>query len=311
MKKLKGIQIWRCLSLAWLLFLSVAYYWPSDALYAITIWPPFVWAGLAFVLSFAGLRRHRSRSQIFLLVSWIVFWIGFGEEKHFALNRISVVKEVQWKVITLNCAGGSFEAAEEAFELTPDILFLQESPSRPELEKLAARYYKTGYQVLWGVDASIIVKAGSLRSIVEDMAHTTAVYQTQDGESVILCSLRLSPPVFRLDYWNPDCWRAYAVNRELHRKELADINYSVWSQTDTFDVIVAGDFNWTPDSEMRKILLDLSPISNGSGYTAVNEFPLARIDQIWASSRFRAKSKAIRTKNSDHRMVVCEIARFR
>lgn len=284
MKKRKGITIWRCLSFVWLLFLSAAYFWPTDALYAITIWPPFVWANLAMVLTLAGVRRFRTRSQGLLLFAWIAFWIGFGEDKWWLMDRVISVKNPTWKVVTLNCAGGFPEAAEEAFQLEPDIIFLQESPSKKDIDELAQQYFRDGYDIAWGVDASIIVRRGSLRVIEKTIAFTTVAYQPPDGDPLVLCSLRLSPPVFRLDYWSADCWQAYASNRQMHRRELTEVSKSVLSQTDTFDAIVAGDFYWTPDSEMQRIFFhELSPISRGSGYSAVNEFPLARIDQVWAS----------------------------
>ncbi|MBC8063864.1 MAG: hypothetical protein H7Y17_03475, partial [Chlorobia bacterium] len=163
MKASRGLLVWRCLSLAWVLFLSVVYFWPSDILYAVTIWPPFVWAGLGVLLALVGIRRHRSKPQIYLIAAWIVFWLGFGDEKRWLIDRVGSVPEAHLVVVSLNCAGGSIEAAAEAFKVNPDIILFQESPSEKELRKLAEKYFGKDYGIVAGVDASIIVKGGALR----------------------------------------------------------------------------------------------------------------------------------------------------
>jgi len=47
----------------------------------------------------------------------------------------------------------------------------------------------------------------------------------------------------------------------------------------------------------------------GWGGTHLNELPILRIDQVWLSGEWRALSvTAHRTRNSDHRVVVCDIS---
>ena len=44
------------------------------------------------------------------------------------------------------------------------------------------------------------------------------------------------------------------------------------------------------------------------GNTIINDFPVSRIDQVWVSGEFDSKVVvAHRTRNSDHRMVVCDL----
>lgn len=305
MKKLKGITIWRCLSLTWLLFLSAAYFWPTDALYAITIWPPFVWAGLAFVLSLAGFRRHRTRAQWLLLFAWFSFWTGFGEEKLWIPSRaFEFYDSESHKFVTLNCAGGSVEAAQEALDRNPAILLLQESPSRKELEKLA----DSGYSLISGPDASIMVDGKGRLDAIELPRGTSnfvaGVARLYNQEPILVVSLRLQPPIFRLDYWSPDCWQAYTENRERRRAEFAEIMRFIKPHAEKVKwVVIGGDFNTPPDSGTFAPLSGwLTDASRDSGYTATNEFPMARIDQIWTNI-YCFSSRAYQTKNSDHRLV--------
>jgi hypothetical protein len=158
-----------------------------------------------------------------------------------------------------------------------------------------------------GVDATIVSRLGKLTPGYKSSAWTAALVNRPLPNLVVL-SLRLSPPVFRLDYWNPECWRAYAENRRVHREELADISSWISGPITPPFAIVAGDFNWTPDREIGRLLGGrFHPLSKGSGYTAVNDYPMARIDQIWVTEEFWGTSEAITTRYSDHRMVVGKI----
>lgn len=305
MNKLKGIKVWRCLSLLWLLFLSAAYFWPTDVLYAITIWPPFVWAGLAFVLSMAGLRSHRSRTQLVLLASWIAFWIVFGEEWKWVPARFASPPANAFEVISLNCAGGSVHAAREGLSSRPKIALLQESPSIKELEKLVKEVYGDSGEVVAGPDASIIVD-GSLTPINLNFRQSNfiaALAEPTGLPPVLIVSLRLQPPIFRLDYWNPDCWKSYAENRRLRREELIEVTEYLKDLAPE-RVIIGGDFNTPPDTGVFKPFDGwVSPATSNSGYSAVNEFPMARIDQVWAKGFSAHYSRAERTTHSDHRIV--------
>ncbi len=299
----KALKLWRGLSLLWLVNLTLAYSFPSDTLYAITIWPPFVWAGFAFVLSLAGIRKHRTRGQLLILFAWLAFWIVMGEERKWLPARASEFYSSEaFRVVTLNCAGGSIEAAQEAFRREPWVLLLQESPSRKELERIKP----AGWSLLSGPDTSILVE-GTLQPIpLPKGTHNfvAGIAQLPGQEPLLLVSLRLQPPIFRLDYWSPGCWRAYAENRRSRRAELQEIARFLQPYTkQTKWVMVGGDYNTPPDTGIFAPYQGwLHEDTDSSGYTATNEFPMARIDQVWSSTG-AIHARAFRTQNSDHRLV--------
>jgi endonuclease/exonuclease/phosphatase (EEP) superfamily protein YafD len=69
-------------------------------------------------------------------------------------------------------------------------------------------------------------------------------------------------------------------------------------------LIIGGDFNTPPDRGTFAPLAEFADqASVDSGYTAINEFPMARIDQVWSRGIRSVRSRAIRTVNSDHRKV--------
>ena len=55
------------------------------------------------------------------------------------------------------------EAATETAALSPDIVLLQESPSRAGVESLARTLNGKGTGALWGIDGSVVVR-GTIRS---------------------------------------------------------------------------------------------------------------------------------------------------
>ena len=78
-------------------------------------------------------------------------------------------------------------------------------------------------------------------------------------------------------------------------------------------LIVGGDFNAPPRdaalTPLRPRLFDtFTEAGRGWGNTGTNDYPLFRVDQIWASRGFKAESvTAHKTIHSDHRMVVCDL----
>jgi len=111
---------------------------------------------------------------------------------------------------------------------------------------------------------------------------------------------------------DPECWTAYADNKAGRRKELAAIARFVALESKGGRVILGGDFNIPPDRTVTRVL---DPIcrdvfleaGRGWGATAVNDYPMVRIDQIWASSHFKAVNfYSKKTRSSDHQMTVAE-----
>lgn len=253
----------------------------------------------------AGLRRHRTRSQLLLLGAWLVFWIVFGEERKWIPARLTSPPDHAFEVISLNCAGGSIDAAREGLASRPKIALLQESPSSIELEKLVKEIYGDSGEVIAGPDASIVVD-GTLTPINLNFRQNNfiaALAEPTGLPPVLIVSLRLQPPIFRLDYWNPDCWKSYAENRRLRREEFIEITEYLKDLAPE-RVIIGGDFNTPPDTGVFEPFDGwVSAATSNSGYSAVNEFPMARIDQVWTKGFSALTSRAERTSNSDHRIV--------
>lgn len=305
-------------SMALCLFLTAVYADRSDALYAITIWPAFVWIIPGALTLFYRRPNRRSWSAWAPVAVWLAFVLTFSEEPWMVLRGLLPTPSRPTsgiRVITLNCASSEQSAAEVAV-WKPDIILFQESPSEEDLVALARKWYGRSGSVLSGPDCSIVAN-GKLDELGKSRYENNRVVArwTHLGLApVTVVSLRMDPPAFRLDYFNPDCWTDYAKDRHDRRFELAEI----WKQTKTIagsdPIILGGDCNTPPDpgtfAPISGSLRDAFAVA-GRGWpgTAHNTYAFARIDQIWVSGQIRpvcAWTK--KTVYSDHRMVVVDLA---
>src|SRR5262245_56640166 len=122
-----------------------------DACAAVTIFPAWVWAFPGVVLATLGIRPKRMRAAALVGLCWLLYLVFLTEEPaSLARGALrSPLHEVGWgpprasetvlaggdtlRVVSLNCAGGSLDAAREVGRYQPDVVLLQESPSRREV----------------------------------------------------------------------------------------------------------------------------------------------------------------------------------
>jgi endonuclease/exonuclease/phosphatase (EEP) superfamily protein YafD len=250
---------------------------------------------------------------------WLLFLLGFAEEPWSLLRGTIPARHESptrvIRIVSLNCAGGSLEAAREVKRYQPDIVLLQESPSRDAVQQLARELF--GEEGGWahGPDASIIAR-GNVQpyplSRDEKIFLTHARVTLTDGKPMEVIGLRLSPPTVRADLWSPDCWRQHAEVRRFHHEQIKAVMRRIEQIPLETPVIVGGDFNMPPGEAplrlLQKRLRDSFRLAGaGWGCTITNEYPFHRIDQIWLSPHLRpTRVRAYRTQHSDHRLVVCD-----
>jgi endonuclease/exonuclease/phosphatase family metal-dependent hydrolase len=122
----------------------------------------------------------------------------------------------------------------------------------------------------------------------------------------------MTPP-FRLDLWSPACWQAYRANRKFQHAQMSGIAQQIAALPRDVPIVAGGDWNAPAGdavfSTLQPRLYDtFSEAGRGWGNTITNEFPVLRIDQIWASSQWRTSTVVARkTQHSDHRMVICDL----
>ncbi len=316
-----------CVRLSILLCVAVSlcYYLRPDSFAAITFFPAWIWLIIGLILAMPSIRAKRKYAFAVVLLMWIGYMFAFVEEP-FSLIRRAGVSSIEInrargsgkvvRVVTLNCAGGNFAAASEVKKYRPDIVLLQESPSRSDISRLARELYGKCGSFAYGPDASIIVR-GKLQafhqSSPESCIYTAAAVRLRSGFKANVVSLRLVPPVFRMDLWSPNCWRSQKENRQERREQIKLVAAKICRFPKDMPVIIGGDFNAPAGDAVFRMLKPklhdaFAEGGLGWGNTVLNETPMQRIDQIWASSNVKAVSvRAYRTRNSDHRLVVSDL----
>jgi vancomycin resistance protein VanJ len=302
------------LSAGFAVFPTIVYLARPDACAALTVFPPGVWLLLGLGLLLLGIRRAARRPVVGVALLWLLFLVLAIEEPR-SLLRLTPAPRGTLRIVSLNCAGGNALAAAEVAAYHPDIVLLQESPDRDEVLRLAAQLFGAQAGVAYDLESAILVRGSVVRQIRPRRAvnrfATRALVRLDADQQIDITSLRLAPPIFRMDLWSPSCWRAQTENRQLHRRQLAAIARTLDSAIPT---IVGGDFNAPAgDAAMRVLQPGLRDafVTAGRGWanTMDNDTPVLRIDQVWTSVHYTPVSvTAHRTRHSDHRLVVCDLA---
>ena len=311
------------LSASLCLALSICYALRPDACAAVTLWPPWLWLVPGLIILLLGHQRRYRRAALCAATLWLAYLLIFSEEPRTML-RFGGLSDADFaqarqrgealRIISLNCAGGSAEAAAEVEPYDPDIVLLQESPSEADMRALAERLFGDDAGIVSEFDAAIIAR-GDLTPLTGDLPpHVVgAQFRSPTGFETGIFSLRLHPPILRADLWSPDAWRAQRANRQLRRSQMEDVAGAIASVPPDTPIILGGDFNAPAGDAVLRLLRPrlhdaLREGGRGWGNTVLNDLPVLRFDQIWISGHLRAaRVHARRTQRSDHRMVVCDL----
>jgi len=305
---------------------AACYFLQPDWLAPVTLVPAWCWCVLGVLMIGGGLvRRGGRRWSAVVLLLWVAFAVAFVEEgrsvarlfafggAHQAVFQSAHSRGRAVRVVSLNCDGNAPNAA-EVKDVAADIVLLQESPPLEQLEATSRELFGDEGSAISAGDTSMIVH-GQIepRDVDRRLPFLHATVELTTGLKVEVLSVRLSPPVSRLDFYRPGFWEDHRANRAKHRRQIEEILQRIGRISKGTPVIVGGDFNAPPgdgafhglDERLRDTFLQAG---RGWGNTGTNDFPLFRVDQVWASPQFQPKSVTARsTTHSDHRMVVCDL----
>lgn len=300
---------------------AVACLWRPDILAALTLIPAWCWLVPGVVSALFAWRTRNNRFACALTVLWIVFAIGWFEEVSSVSRGIVVGIRAGTppagrvlRIVSLNCANDE-RCASDLKQLNADIVLIQEAPGQSGLEKMGARLFGDSGSVLAGGDTAILARGEIDPLFVDRSAHFVAgLVRLDDGRAVRCVSLRLTPPISRLDFWAAGFWSDHRDLRGTHRRQLRQVidRIAEIPSSTSSALVVGGDFNAVPRDraldELRPQLGDAFLRKGvGWGATGTNNWPLFRVDQIWTDSRLDPLCvSAVKTVYSDHRMVACD-----
>lgn len=304
--------------------LSLCYSVRPDRCAALTVFPPWIWLPVGLLLAGACWSPGTRRIVCLLGFLWLAYLLAFTDEAHALVHlrhwrstsEASRLPGQTLRVVSLNCAGGRRDAAEEVAAYNPDIVLLQESPGPKDVERLARALFQDHGGALCQGDVAVIARGGVSPSgwhrRVPPYFLQARVRLTSGIEAEVI-SLHLVVPPLRTDLWNPAAWQEQTANRRRQREQLGLVADSMRAVPGTIPLIVGGDFNAPAGDAIFRLLQPrlhdtFKEGGVGWGDTFMNDFPLLRIDQVWTSEHFRAVAvRARRTEHSDHRMVVYDL----
>jgi len=312
LNRLPKISLW--VSVVLCVFLIICYVYRFDVFSAITIFPVWFWLLPGFIITGFGFINVKKRYVILVGMLWVLF-VGLIADETIGVLRVfnkSEASENVLRVVTLNCGGGSYKAASEVIEYNPDIVLLQETPSEAEVRQLTEKLFGKAGSFVRDMDNTIIVK-GSIESADDENLRPYCIrahVQLYSGIEFEVVSLRLKPFNVRFDLWSADCWRSYMYNRRERRTKMTAIKDSLNNVSSEIPILIGGDFNVPAGDALFFVLQPqfhdvFVEGGRGWGNTIMNDIPVHRFDQIWASEHFIAYNvKARKTQYSDHRIVV-------
>jgi endonuclease/exonuclease/phosphatase (EEP) superfamily protein YafD len=301
--------------------LAFCYGLRPDRAAAVTLFPAWAWSLPVIVLAALTWRRVRGRPAAAALCVWVAFSLAFAEEPSSLFRGVSGAliprpSGAPLRVVSLNCGGGLPEAAAEVEAYRPDVVLLQEVPKEAAVRAVARRLFGAEAGVCYGWDTAVLARGPITPALParQERFFVAARVRLPAGAEAEVISLRLTPPVVRFDLWQPGCWEEQLANRRARRAEMRDIMRHLETVPPGLPLIVGGDFNAPAGDAVPRMLSPrltdtFAQGGRGWGNTVLNDLPISRIDQVWASRAFRARRvTAHQTRHSDHRLVVADLA---
>jgi hypothetical protein len=301
-----------------------------DATAALTIIPIWAWSLLGLTLSAAARLAARSREASVAGALWLATLLLAPDEWH-GLRR-AVIRTTPppaparaatpadtLRVVTHNCRAGNIQAARQAASWNPDVLLLQETRAHlaGPLGALGRTLWGDDASLLFGHDTAILARGRltpSTRPVAPGVAHQflQATLTLPDGRTLEIASVHLQGHVTDLRLWKPQLWRAHARNQQRHRTALDAIARSCLDSATDRPCLIGGDFNSPANDRafhaLKPRFLDAFTTAGvGWGNTFRNDWPVLRIDQVWATPDLIPHSaRAVTASHSDHRFVVVD-----
>ncbi len=318
---------WMLVGISLLLHLFTVYCFAQqpDRFTAFTIMPIWLWGGFGLVCSMFAFYFLRASLSLIVTGIWAVTLLVGADEARVLSNignsapRPGPAEPFHGKsvirVITLNSAFFSYgNAAADLAAWQPDIVLLQEIFPY-QVSDIANVLFggrgdyradqTNGIVTRWRIQREI-------RNPSQRSQQITILLPNHIEIEVV--NVHLSTAATDLRLWNSSTWTEHRSNRILRENELMHSQQVLDQSTQLagVPVIFGGDFN-APATDIvhRQLAHDFvdsfAAVGTGWGDTYQRRFPILRIDYLYANRQIiPIRSRAVTTRNSDHRMVITD-----
>lgn len=318
---------WMLLGFSLLLqvFTVYAYSRQPDFLALCTVLPIWLWGGLGLLLSSFAYCCLRSWFSLGMIAVWVTtLLVGADEARTLTHLRkespqpgraAAHGKNSVMRVITFNCAHFRYgDPSQDIAAWQPDIVLLQDAYPHQVLRIAQVLYGHSGsYRA--GQTTGIVTRWEIKRELLNPQHRSLqTTVKLPDGRILEVVNLHLLSATTNLRFWQRSAWREHMNNRAQRIKELSTALKNL-EKTTPFPknpTLLGGDFNAGANDIIHQPLSGsfvnaYAATGTGCGNTYHQRLPLLRIDHLYATRHFTpARSRAVRTRHSDHRMVVAD-----
>ncbi len=284
-----------------------------DQLAPLSLIPIWCWTLVGLACSLIGFLLGSKRWSLFVCIAWVAVGVGLASETTGILRSLFrstpeiTVSEDTLRLLNVNCAG-KIDVVATALERDPDVLFLQQSPQKEELEAWFRKSpYAEDYRMTISRRVGMLSK-GKVIASIPDPKHPVIHTRVEVKETV------LDVTVLDLDWltpqaalWNPEIWTYARETRISNRRIIRQsIGSNPMGKDQVYRFLVGGFYCPAGDDSLRPLqvagLKDAyNRMGDGTGNTYPAENPLLRLDQIWMSESVRnGKLDEVEIEGSNH-----------
>lgn len=294
-----------------------------DAMVAVTLIPVWLWCAAGATISLLCWMICRGVAPGVMFCLFLITGIGFSEE------AVGIVRELYQsfqkqpadspapsvlRVVNVRCEGEE-APLRKAAESAPDILIVQQAPSREILDAVADQLYGVQRTVTLSGTHAILGRGEVVASIADPSSPALHVrLRRPDGLILDVSNLDLPGCAPRIDMWKPSVWKqlinARIENRRLVRTHLGEHPLDRKSVVR----IIGGGFGTPPGDDVFRPLENSGMVDTyaavgiGWGNTYPADYPMLRLDQIWVSPNLHPIKATTRLNSGPgNRIVVCEL----
>ena len=293
-----------------------------DSMVAITLIPVWAWAAFGMSLSLLSWICFRGPFAAVVFSIWMASGLILSEEPRSLIRELYLhpASRLPEELKTLRVVNVNAEGMEENLRvstvLKPDIVIIQQAPESEALKQFARDLFGDAHVVITNRSNAFIARGETVNTLGETDSATLHVrILTPDGFLVDITNLDLAPYLPSPQLWKKEVWQRLTATRIENRRLLRHYLGENQLSSGRIGRIVSGGFGTPPGDDVFRPLESaqltdaFGEAGTGWGNTYPADYPLVRLDQIWASANLRPlRAFTSVNRGSTHRIVVADFA---
>jgi len=291
-----------------------------DSMVAITLIPVWAWAAFGMILSAISWFLFRGPFALVVFSIWMASGLILSEEPRSLVRELFIPatgsqndEAATLRVVNVNAMGNE-ENLRSISTFEPDIVIVQQAPECSVLEKFAIDLFGNEYMVVTNWSNAFLARGEIVNTLGETDSATLHVRMlTPAGFLIDVTNIELEPYLPSHKLWQIEVWSRLAQTRVENRRQLRHYLGENQLTSGTIGRIVSGGFGTPPGDDVFRPLESASMVDAfadsgvGWGNTYPADYPLVRLDQVWASPNLKPiKTFTALNPGSTHRIVVAD-----